>query len=324
MAEVLLARLRPRRSDAAGGLGRSGNASSFLSGRPQRWPTAREWPGVLLTEMHNAVMVKAKHPRDGEELPLSAKLVYGTFVGIYAFATASSLHRGLHLREEAAELPGPRDLYVHGFCAAAAAALASSNLLVLLGVRCILFLPWLYCGRLVAVMCWVMGFGHANGAERSETLRASALAGAAVAQLGAGAIVARRINDSGVEQSVWPWVFFVMGCICGAAAKQAVSGMSQNSMTWYEIKVRERIVTVSECVGYLCTCYAMLWVMTEGMPMLNEAGEAMFFGIVDTLLIASNGAILMRAVEQNILKPPGPKAAPELGIADESSAAAPS
>lgn len=284
----------------------------------------------MLSEMRVAMTFKVRHPHDGDELPFSAKLVYGTFAVVYAFATGSSLRRGLHFREEVPEPPGPRDFYVHGCCAAAAAALSVANLLVLLGVRCVLLLPWLYCGRIVSVTCWVLAFGHANGAERSDTVRAAVLAATAVGLLGSGAVLARYINDSGVEQSVWPWMIFVMGCLFGAAAKQAVNSMSRNSLSWYDVKVQERIVTVSECVGYLCTCYAMLWVMTEGVPMLNEAGEATFFGVVDTLLIASNGAILMRAVEQNIL-PPVSKDGPEAGIGgkgspigDESSAAPPS
>jgi len=323
-AEPTLAEaLRPRRSDAWGP-GRGGKASSLLAGRPKRWLEAREWPGALLAAVwEGAGSGRAKHPHGDEELPLSAKMVYGTLVGFYAYATAISLRRGLAFRDDVAQLQHPCDLSVHGFCGAAVAVLALTNLLVLLEVRCILFLPWLYCGRLVAVMCWVMGFGHANGADRLETVQASALAGLAVGLLGAGAVLAGCINDSGVEQSVWPWVLFVAGCICGAAAKQTLSGISRSSMTWYELKVQERIVTVSECVGYLCICYAALWVMTEGVPMLNEAGEATFFGLVDALLVASNGAILMRAVEQNVISPfPAPKPAPAPSFGDEAEKAA--
>lgn len=248
----------------------------------------------------NDLFAFVTQPHHNEVLPLVTKLVYGTFIGLYVLAAGSFSRRGVWYRDMVQELPEPRNLHVHTFCMVGVSALAICNLLVLLNVPFFLVVPWLYCGRFVAVTCWVAGFGHANGADYFEIARASVLAAAAVGELGASAVLAKHMRDTGVDRSIWPWAFFLMSCVGGLVAQQAVSSMSRNSLSWYEDSVRKRLVTVSQCVGYLGACYAMLWVVTEGKPMLSKSAEALSFGIVDTLFMASNGSILMRAVEQNL------------------------
>lgn len=214
------------------------------------------------------------------------RITYGVFVAIHLAAAIHFLRRGSRFMRELAQLRGARTFHV--LCSLATLAVATGNTLMSAGQPCVAFLPWLYCGRLVGAIFWVIAFGLANGAKSLDIAATATLAGAAIEQLGAA---------TGLAWSALPFGLFVSSLCCGFTASWIAASMCQGSRLGSGVQEgMKSVVDLARVCGGLYYVFAP-W----GIQLSTGMFGLLCLSLADVVLFVGGGHLLLKVVELNNL-----------------------
>lgn len=186
-----------------------------------------------------------------------------------------------------------RSATFHLLAAMATFELACSYALAMSGRHSPFFLPWRYCGRILATPLLVAALGLAGCASLVQVLPAMLLSAMAWLKLGLAA-------GSGLRPTLRTMLFFG-GLLSGAFALNILSSAAQNSKHGSVHKLQLR--TILDLASFCGMCYALVWLCTEGtLAAAPATADVLLNGWLDMLCIAGCGHLLLRRPRWGLLQ----------------------